>query len=54
MSSQQFRSCLMGSKVEDTLECVEVHEEMEEMESVLVKGDGGIAIAIVYSVQLMF
>jgi len=36
----------MGSKTEDVLERVEVHEDTEEMESVLVRGDGGIAIAM--------
>ena len=36
----------MGSKTEDVLERVEVHEDTEEMEFVLVKGDGGIAIVM--------
>ena len=50
ISSQWFRSRSAGSKVEDTLERVEVHEETEEIESVLVKGDGGIAIIMLCSV----
>ena len=41
-----IRSRSMGSKTEDTLDRVEVHEDTEEMESVLVRGDGGIAIAM--------
>ena len=46
MFSQWIRSRSTGSKTEDVLERVEVHEDTEEMESVLVKGDGGMAIVV--------
>src|SRR6267154_4256146 len=46
MSSQWFCSRSAGSKTEDTLERVEVHEETEEMESALVRGDRGIVIVM--------
>jgi len=44
ISSQWFHSLSTGSKTEDALERVEVHEETEEMESVLVTDEGGMAI----------
>ena len=41
MSSQWFHSRSTGLKMDEVLDLVDVHEEMEEMESVLVNDEDG-------------